>query len=193
MTNEALSAFFDGECTPEELDHLLDAMERDPALKDRYSRMCLARDSLKGGRAQSAHLDFSSQVLAALDREAVSSVVPFQRKRLPGLDQIRGRLWHPLAGLAAAAALAAVAVLVIRPQLFAPAVEVAAAPSAGTGEEGRHWTELDAENARRLNSYIAAHSQSRAQQGAGGALSQARFDAHPSEPQPQKQRQEQAR
>ena len=191
MTNEALSAFFDGECTPEELDHLLDAMERDPALKDRYSRMCLARDSLKGGRAQSAHLDFSSQVLAALEQDSVSRVFPFPRKRASALDQVRGRLWRPLAGLAAAAALGAVAVLAIRPQPSAPDAGTVANARAGDGE--RHWTELDADNARRLNSYIAAHSQSRAQQGIGGTLSQAHFVAHPSEPQPHEQSQEQAR
>lgn len=166
MTDEALSALMDGECSQAELDRLLVAMEHEPALKARYSRLCLARDSLKGVRAKSAQLDFSSRVLAALEREPVSQVVPLRRARL--------LVWRPLAGLAAAAALAAVAVLAIRPQSTTPPASghaVVQSPDA----VNHHWAELDADNARRLNHYLAVHSQSRVLQGVGGGLSYARY------------------
>lgn len=184
MTDETLSALLDGECSPAELDRLLEAMERDPALKARYSRMCLARDSLKGGRARSAHLDFSSRVLAALDPEPAARVVPLRRVGALAPDPVRGRLWRPLAGLAAAAALAAVAVLAIRPQPTEAPVAVGADGQAADGVD-RHWAELDADNARRLNRYLAAHSKSRVQQGVGGTLSYARYAAFAIEPQEQ--------
>jgi negative regulator of sigma E activity len=183
MTDEALSALLDGECPPAELDRLLDSMERDPALKARYSRMCLVRDSLRGGRAKAVEAAFASRVLAALDKEAASTVVPFRPRRVAAPDQVRGRFWRPLAGLAAAAALAAVAVF------FWPAFSLAPAPQQVAAEKtDLHWTELDAENARQLNRYLATYRQSRAEQGVGGTLSHARYAAYtadPAEPAPQ--------
>lgn len=182
MTDEALSALLDGECSPAELDRLLDSMERDPTLKARYSRMCLARDSLRGGRAKAVQAAFPGRVLAALGQEAASTVVPFRVHRRVTPDQGRGRLWLPLAGLAAAAALAAVAVV------FWPAFSLTPTPEQIAAETDRHWTELDADNARQLNRYLIAYRQSRAEQGVGGTLSHARYAAYtaePAEPAPQ--------
>ncbi len=180
MTDETLSALLDEECSPAELDHLLEAMEREPALKARYSRMCLVRDSLHGGGAKSVHSDFSARVLAALDQEPVSTVVPFRTRRYI--------VWQPLAGLAAAAALAAVAVLLLRPESsLAPDTRQAAVaqPAQSADKADRHWTELDADKARQLNDYLIAYSRSRAEQGVGGTLSLVRYAALTVEPQQQ--------
>lgn len=181
MTDEALSALLDGECSPVELDRVLEAMERDPALKARYSRMCLARDTLRSGSAKPVPASFAAGVLAALDQQPASTVVPFRARRLAGLDWVR--LWQPMAGLAAAATLAAVAVLVLRPEsaLVPESQDVAGASSAQVpaAKDDRHWTELDAANARQLNDYLTAYNRSRAEQGVAGTLNHARYEAHP--------------
>lgn len=171
MTNETLSALLDGECTSAEVDRLLAAMERDSALKAHYSRLVFAREALHGRRAKALDPHFAGRVLAGLDEAgaAPSTVVPFRLRRAPA--------WRPLAGLAAAAGIAAVAVLALRPgSPEAPAQVLAATPAAA--EPARHWTELDAANARRLNSYVSAYRQSRSQQGVGGTLSHARYASH---------------
>lgn len=173
MTNETLSALLDGECTSAEVDRQLAAMERDPALKAQYSRLVFARDALRGSRAKALDPHFANRVLAALDQAdpAPSTVVPFRLRHAP--------VWRPLAGLAIAAGLAAVAVLVLRPAgLEAPPAQLLSAAPAAASEPARHWTELDAANARRLNSYVSAYRQSRGEQGVGGTLSHARYATH---------------
>lgn len=182
MTSEALSALLDGECTPSELAGLLEEIERDPGLRVQYSRLCLAREALRGGRAKALHAELAPRIMAALEREpAASKVIPFPPRP--------AWAWRPVAGLAAAAGLAAVAVLVIWPGAPpAPTAQLfAAQPAASVTPEGvdRHWTELDAENARRLNGYLAAYSQSRARQGLGGTLGHARYAAYTAQPQAQ--------
>lgn len=191
MMQETLSALLDGECTPAELDRLLDEMDRDPTLKARYSRMILARDARQNTRVRSAEIDFSAAVMAALDTEPEhkdsSKVLTFQR-RSPNF-------WRPLAGLALAAGMGAVAVLAIRPQTAplpaALPLSTQQAPaetlSAEAVEVANHrWPRPDEDNAEQLNNYLIAYSQSRAQQGMGGTLGYARFAAHTAEYRPQR-------
>ena len=192
MTHETLSALLDGECSPAELDRLLDEMDRDPRLKDQYSRLCLVREVRHGTRLTSANLDFSAQVLRRLDSEPASqpdsNVVPFRPRKFAA--------WRPLAGLAAAAGLAAVVVLAVKPQpnaepLASPQTPAASSDAAASPEEvadagDPRWAQLDRDNADQLNTYLIAYTQSRAQQGVGGTLGYARFAAHTAEYRPQR-------
>ena len=73
---ESLSALLDGECSATELDRILAELERDPALRQQFSRQCLARDSRMGTRVRSADIAFADRVLAALQDEP-AVVVPF--------------------------------------------------------------------------------------------------------------------
>src|SRR5690242_8186134 len=97
--NESISALLDGECSPSELEQLLDQMERDPALREQFSRQCLARDSRMGTKVRSASLDFSSKVIAALHDEQPGAVV------VPFVARVRQVPWRAATGLAAAAAI----------------------------------------------------------------------------------------
>ena len=209
MTAESLSALLDGECTPAELDRLLDQMEVDPSLKARYSRMTLAREARLNTRVRSAEIDFSAAVMAALDTEPVaapgasagdnnsfsmtpaaagtSNVLPF-RPRMP-------TSWQPYAGLALAASLGAVAVLAIRPQstvlpeampVSTQLAPVETLPAEAYEVTERRWPRSDEDNAEQLNNYLIAYSQSRAQQGMGSTLGYARFAAHTAEYRPQR-------
>lgn len=214
MSEELLSALLDGECTPAEAEAALAAIERSPALKARWSRMCLTRDALAGVRVARPSLDFAAGVMAAIAAEAPadssSKVVPMRRPTvvaqplpamLPQRAVARRRRWQPIAGLAAAASIAAVAVvggraflsspvdggLAVVPVVAAP-VQLAANPdlvrisadgeisgAAAQDAAGTRWTQLDSETARQLNDYLLEHSNSRADAGMGGSLGYARL------------------
>ncbi len=175
---ESLSALLDGECSASELDRLLAELERDPELREHFSRQCLARDSRLGTRIRSAELDFASRVLAALHAQPEASVV------VPFGDRVRRLPWRAVASLAAAAAVGAVAVLAVQPGPSAvPATQSAAVspptvmPVSAQPLETQ-FAELDAEDARQLRRYLMAYSQSRGQQGVGSTLGYARYSAY---------------
>jgi len=172
MNSESLSALLDGECSPSELDHLLGQMDRDPALRERFGRMALSQELRRGARVSRVPADFADRVMAALPARPDATLV-----RLPARWS-----WQPLAGLAAAAAVGAVAVLVIKPDPGAgpadPAIATPAVAEAPAPADDRRMAELDDENARQLRNYLMAYSQSRAQQGMGGTLGYARYAAY---------------
>lgn len=177
---ETLSALLDGECTPSELDRLLSELERDPALREHFSRQCLARESRLGTRIRSANLDFSAGVLAALQSEEPPVVVALG-------DRVRRLPWRMAASLAAAAAVGALAVLVVRPDAspMSQGVPIAQTTATEPVTEGAaaepvqtQFAELDDENARQLRNYVIAYSQSRGQQGVGSTLGYARYAAY---------------
>jgi negative regulator of sigma E activity len=116
-SEELMSAMLDGECSPAEMDRVLREIEASPALKARWSRMCLARDALADIRVRSAAPDFCSGVMAAIARDEApqvsSKVVPLRQRAAARAAaapvQARAQRWQPMAGLAAAASIAAVA------------------------------------------------------------------------------------
>jgi negative regulator of sigma E activity len=180
--NESLSALLDGECSPSELERLLSDLERDPALRAEFSRLCLARELRHGTRVRSAQPDFPSRVMAALDRETAEPAVV-----IPIGNRVRRLPWRAAASLAAAAAVGAVAVMAIRPAgpvlAASPAVALsqpAVTPAEAEGElvETR-YAELDDENARQLRNYLMTY-QSRGQ-GVGATLGYARYAAYTDE------------
>lgn len=169
MNEETLSALLDGECSPAELDLLLRQMNLDPALRQRFARLALGQELRRGIRVPDIPADFADKVMAALpDRPdpsvATPTVVPLTRRLS----------WQPLAGLAAAAAVGAIGVLVVKPDpattapAAVPVAQVDPAPEA----------ELADQDARHLRNYVMAYSQSRAQHGMGGTLGYARYAAY---------------
>lgn len=215
MSEELLSALLDGECTPGEVKRLLDQLEHVPALQQRWTRMCLAREATENTRVRGVSVDFCAGVMAAIEREQIADaparspkVVALQPRRAAAAAVTASRSrWQPMVGLAAAASIAAIATVGGYRWLNQPvggAVTVAsAASSAGTasvqpvayapgtaqqaklvqvsntvgGEEPieTRWSQLDADTARQLNEYMMEHSNMRAEQGVGGALSYPRM------------------
>lgn len=195
MTHETMSALLDGECSAAELDRILAQMDRDPSLAERYSRMVMAREA-RGSRIRAADPGFAGRVLKSLDQDpstGSSTVIPFRRRAW-----VAPRFLAPAAGLALAAGVGALAVLALRPDagLPAPATELAAldpvadtaatGPAESTEAAQRSWDQLDPGDAERLNAYLIAYSQSRAQQGMGSTLGYARYAAHTAEYRPQR-------
>ncbi|WP_293387174.1 sigma-E factor negative regulatory protein [Nevskia sp.] len=136
MSEELLSALLDGECTPAEAEAVLAAIERSPALKARWSRMCLTRDALVGVAVAKPSFDFAAGVMAAIANDVASEaqtevnprVVPLRRPAVvaqpaPVVQPQRvaaRRRWQPITGLAAAASIAAVALVGGRALLNTP-------------------------------------------------------------------------
>jgi negative regulator of sigma E activity len=181
MSQESLSALLDGECSDQELDALLDALDRSPELKASWSRLHVAREARAGLPIR--QVDICAAVMAQLDHApdaARPNVVELasRRKSLP---------WRPLAGLAAAASVAAVAVTlgfnfgtvqtagnsggITSAGLPASGLRDVALTSANDAPQGH--AEIDDD----LRNYMIEHSNTLAERGVGGALSYARFAA----------------
>lgn len=183
MNDESLSALLDGECSPSELDTVLQDLERNPESRRRLSRQILAREARRGVAVRKADLDFADRVMAGLDAlpaEAASAKVVSMAPRSGA-----GFPWRPALGLAAAAAFGAVAVLVLRPAATpvpetAPTVAAVspAVESEAAAPEQADWSSLDEQKRQQLRNYLIAYSQSRAQQGMSGTLGYARYAAY---------------
>jgi negative regulator of sigma E activity len=113
MSEELLSALLDGECSPGEVKRLMEELERSPALKQRWSRMCAVRDAMAETRMPALSADFCSGVMAAIERDRAvpqpSKVVALPVRSRPAAAN--ATRWQPFAGLAAAASIAAVAAI----------------------------------------------------------------------------------
>ncbi len=216
MSEELLSALLDGECTPGEIKRLLDELEQAPALQQRWTRMCLVREAADSTKVRQPAMDFCAGVMAAIEREQAAvpaaplpaKVVALQPRR-PAVAAVRRSRWQPLAGLAAAASIAAIASVggyrllnqpvggsgtvasvgqpadaagAAQQVAFLPAAEPQPAKlvqvsntTGGDEPVETRWSQLDAETARQLNEYMMEHSNMRAEQGVGAALSYPRM------------------
>lgn len=120
MFNEKLSLLMDGELSDEELDALLDQVGEDAELRDAWGRQHLASAVLQEpAGVVPVNGGFADRVMSALDAEDDQPAAPAQGK-VVSLDTRREtrrqrRRWQrPAAGLAIAASVAAVAVLVVQ-------------------------------------------------------------------------------
>jgi negative regulator of sigma E activity len=199
MAKDSLSALLDGECSPGELDRILEEMDRSPELKASWSRLCVSRDAMEGVHIRKPAIDLCAGVMAQLGERPVSTsarVVQLFRARAHARSYAPS-YWKPLAGLAAAASIAAVALtlnlrqdgpaagsgLVGMPQI---ASEVSL-PAAQRRPRYLQTVSVDADSAEmarraamqeELRDYLIEHSNTLADRGMGVTLSYARFAAH---------------
>jgi sigma-E factor negative regulatory protein RseA len=163
--NEQLSACLDGELPPAELALLLKRVERDAGLRDTMGRYALVGEALRNDKPVVASRDFAANVMAAIAAEPARSA-----GRVPAALLRRLR---PVAGMAVAAGVAAVAILSIQrvgvsPELTAseqtsPAAVAATTtlpdPSYVVPEPSTAPTPAFAVPAARLTNYVVAHSE----------------------------------
>jgi sigma-E factor negative regulatory protein RseA len=108
---EHLSALLDGELPPEQTDFLLKRVQRDAELRGTLQRYQLVGDTLRGERVQ-ARPDFMLRVSAAI---AAEPPLPAPEVRRTSGRGAAARRWlKPVAGLAVAATVASVAVVVMQ-------------------------------------------------------------------------------
>jgi negative regulator of sigma E activity len=128
---EHLSALLDGELPPEQTGFLLKRVQRDAELRGALQRYQLIGDTLRGERAR-LRPDFMLRVSAAV---AAEPPLPAPERRAAAGSRGAALRWlKPVAGLAVAATVASVAVVVMQrePVGQAPAALVAAtSPVAG--------------------------------------------------------------
>lgn len=173
---EQLSALADDELG--ELEHplLLGRMQRDAALRDCLGRYQLIGEVMRGAGA-SAGLGIAQRV-----QEALADDTPVMASR-----NSSARWWKPLAGLAVAASVALVAVLVVtttqQSESVAPVVASAdvvpeIAPVSDAGEP--RWDRIEPQVEKRLSGYLVNHSEFAASRGIQGAMPYARVvsDTH---------------
>ena len=180
--NEQISAFLDGELPAVERRLLLERLAREPQLRAYWSHYQLIGDSLRKALPPHIDLGFADRVSAALDE------VPAHQGTKTGLV---ARALKPLAGLAVAASVAAVAVLAVQ-QTQSPgpgAVQVAANPPVVREEPAVYARVQDpvaerpaevqsAEANHRLNEYLVNHSEYAASGGMSGMLPYVRIVGH---------------
>lgn len=195
MVHESLSALLDGECNAEDLDRLLDAAERDPALKAAWSRMCQTRELRDGTRIGRGQPCIAAAVMAGLDQPDLAAspkVVPLSAPPRKRID------WKTWSGWAVAASVAMVAVTLnlgnktsdpvssmeagaggsFVPQVSSPV----SAPLPTVRARNLQTVSLSADEQvvdEDLRDYLIEHSNALADRGMGGTLSYARFAAHP--------------
>lgn len=184
MSKELLSAAVDAAATEAEWDALLEAMDRDTALKAEWSRRWSTRDARDGTRLAGSTA-FCSGVMAAIAQEAPlpSNVVAFPKRA--AAPATRARLpWKTLVPVSAAAGVVAAVLVVgglggrepIRSEVVAsaaPSLEttpVRFTPEAAPGRVDEGRTAI-------LNAYLMEHSNTLAERSMGGALANARFAA----------------
>lgn len=119
MLDEKLSALMDGELTEKEVDELLERLDSDAQLREAWSRQHLASTTVQENMAP-AYVDsgFADRVMGLLEAEPsqpkpspLGKVVPFPSTHRA--HRGRRRWYGPVAGLAVAASVAAVAVMVV--------------------------------------------------------------------------------
>lgn len=203
MSNESLSALFDGECSDAELDRLLSELDRDPALAECWSRWQLRRDLQEGVSWTQGQACICAGVMSQLEEPVRHGArvidLAAWRRRVVALP------WKPAAGLAAAASMGAAAVLFVgaeraagvggradgAPVDFSPGIGVGD-PLGLPGSSGRLQSVsfssqpgasdapsfADDEYRELLRDYLINHNNALSDSGVGGTLRYARFAAY---------------
>ncbi len=176
---EQVSAFLDGELPDSEAELLLRRLTRDSDLRQSFGRYALIGEAIRGSTSPAASGGLCPPIKRAIDGEPISAAAPPARGREP-------RWWRPVAGVAVAAGVAAVAVVALQqrtvtrlpvtaalsspaiagPRLVAHNAERAVAAGSGKPREALSYTvpAVAAESpaampAARFTSYVFAHSQ----------------------------------
>jgi sigma-E factor negative regulatory protein RseA len=110
---EQVSAFLDGELPNSETELLLKRLTRDSELRESFGRYALIGEAVRGASEAYLTRGFAGRVNFAIDGEPVPAGGHAAQTRAP-------RWWRPLAGVAVAAGVAAVAVVALQQRAVAP-------------------------------------------------------------------------
>ncbi len=119
---EQISAFLDGELPSSETELLLKRLAREPQLRETFGRLALMGEAIRGKQTHTlVTRGFAAQVNRAIEGESMLAV----DLKMPQ----RRSWWRPLAGLAVAAGVAAVAVVGLQQRAYTPQVTRMPAPA----------------------------------------------------------------
>jgi sigma-E factor negative regulatory protein RseA len=161
---EQVSAFLDGELPTSETELLLKRLTRDAELRESFGRYALIGEACRGAPHDHLTRGLTARINRAIDGEPKPAYGSAERAR-------SRRWWHPVAGAAVAAGVAAVAVVALQQRAVSPisrpgtavvAQNIAAAPSK---EPAIYTTPAPTAGevpaalpAARLTNYVFAHS-----------------------------------
>jgi sigma-E factor negative regulatory protein RseA len=111
---EQVSAFLDGELPNTETELLLKRLMRDGELRESFGRYALIGEALRGSGSDVLTKGFAGRVNLSIDGEPVQAAGVVQPARA-------ARWWRPLAGVAVAAGVAAVAIVALQQRAISPA------------------------------------------------------------------------
>jgi negative regulator of sigma E activity len=117
-SDEALSAMLDDALSRHEVDQLLEQLRHDPRECERMGRYSLIGMAMRGELAEAPSRDMTARIMASIRAEQIAPA-----RRVTLLDTLREGLgtWRlPALGLALAATVAGIAVLVIPPAQQSP-------------------------------------------------------------------------
>jgi sigma-E factor negative regulatory protein RseA len=175
---EQVSAFLDGELPNAETELLLKRLARDAELRESFGRYALIGEACRGAPHEHLTRGLTARINRAIDGEAK----PAYGSGYPARSR---RWWHPVAGAAVAAGVAAVAVVALQQRAVSPSLRpgtavVAQNIAAGQSKELPIYTtpapappgEAPAAlPAARLTNYVFAHSKYSSALGQSNVLS----------------------
>jgi sigma-E factor negative regulatory protein RseA len=192
---EQVSAFLDGELPNSETELLLKRLTRDGELRESFGRYALIGEALRGASEAYLTKGFAGRVNFAIDGEPVPAGGHVARTHAP-------RWWRPLAGVAVAAGVAAVAVVALQQRAVAPtlrpvlaltAQNLAPTPAALSGQAPReaisYTVPVSSPEApaamppARLTNYVFAHSKYSSGLDQRGVLADLLIEADEQQPQ----------
>ncbi len=158
--SEQVSALMDDECTEHELKLAVRQLARDTTLASKWERYHLISDVLKGDTPTVFNADFAQRMRKLVDAEQPLATTHPPRQ---------SRSWRrPALGLAVAASVAAMAVLVVQPLIDqTPADNLIAQQAEPPDTQG---TSLEDDIAARMNAYMANHNSLASMNGVHGVL-----------------------
>lgn len=180
IQKEALSALLDGEADGAEAEFLLGDLLHDDAQTATLARYSLIGHCLRGEAIHTRALGIHQSVSQCLEDEPAILAAP-----KPAPVSTHASWWRPAAGLAIAASVAALAVVLV-PQVMQQqpaaggfeAVAQVPAPAAAVPVSARQqtrWTHGQPEVESKLNSYLADHNEFAGQGGVTGLIPYASF------------------
>lgn len=164
-TDEHISALMDGELSEAETGRLLDQLQRDAGLRMCWTRYHLISDALRSDLTCHIKHNVANRVIQALESEPIH-LSP--RRATPHPSRLTPHIFKPLAGLAVAASITAVAVLSLQataPLQTASPVSLASLPGAVplaqvSSTTGRsRWSAGRPSVESKLDIYLANHNQ----------------------------------
>jgi len=164
--NEQLSACLDGELPPAELDLLLKRLERDPELRQTLGRYSAVGEAMRQAKPAIASRSLADKVMAAVEQE------PAAARRRVRVPPVLLRSLRPVAGIAVAATVAAVAIFSVQQAGVTPGPVLANQPASASSavvaqsdDEAASYivpsntTQSAFVPATRLTNYVVAHSE----------------------------------
>lgn len=156
---EQISAMFDGELDEQEQELLLRRMEQNPEMQSSWSRYQIIGDVMRHSLNAAAHPDLLQNIKRKIEHEPI--VVPTSQSATAGL-----RMMKPVAGLAIAASVAAMAIIGLQnmgqggsPYQDTPRLAQTQPLSTIQRVSGTRWDMQQPETESRLNGYLVNHSE----------------------------------